>query len=154
MEVGHIMGQVRKTAKNGTSGTDATETPPERPCILPKTRKLSRRVASAIPDVFSPEFWSDQDSRLHVARTIKRMVARLMDDAGADSYQKELLSQRAVFLALQLETAEIEAARSGNFDPGQYTQGVNALLGLLKALGLEKKARKVGLKDYLVGGSA
>lgn len=121
---------------------------------LPMTRKLKRRRTATIPDTFSPEFWEDQDSRLHVARTIKRMVNRLIADAGVDSYQREIIAQRVVFLTLQLETAEIEAARSGRFDLGCYTQGVNALLGLPKALGLDKKARKVGLRDYLVGGEA
>lgn len=118
---------------------------------LRRTRKLKRRQAAAIPAVFAPEFWSEQDGRLHVARTVREMVARLRADAGADSYQKDLLIQRAVFISLQLETAEITAARSGDFDAGVYTQQVNSLLGLLKALGLEKKARKVGVKDYLAG---
>jgi hypothetical protein len=123
----------------------------EGPTLLPQTRKVKRRLSAAIPTQFVPEFWTDQDNRQHVARTIRQMVARLRQDVGADSYQKDLLIQRAVFLSLQLETAEIEAVRSGAFDPGVYTQQINSLLGILKALGLEKKAKKVGVKDYLAG---
>ncbi len=47
---------------------------------------------------------------------------------------------------------EVEASQAGTFDPGVYTQMVNCLAGLLKALGLEKRAKAVGdLKSYVEG---
>lgn len=45
----------------------------------------------------------------------------------------------AVFLGIQLETMEREAADSGEFDQGVYTQMANALSGILTKLGLGKK---------------
>ena len=54
--------------------------------------------------------------------------------------QTDLIAQRAVFVAVQLETMEIDGSEGKPFDPGVYTQMVNCLLGLLKALGLTNKA--------------
>ena len=74
----------------------------------------------------------------------------LKQDIQADSYQKDLLCQRAIFISVQLETMELLAAEKGNFNAGVYTQMVNALLGLLKSLGLERRAKTVvNLKTYI-----
>jgi hypothetical protein len=44
------------------------------------------------------------------------------------------------------------AAEKGNFNAGTYTQMVNALIGLLKSLGLERKVKKVeSLQTYIKG---
>jgi hypothetical protein len=106
----------------------------------------------AIPATFVPDFWSEQDHRTHAVQEIRRRFKLLLADSGADSFQKEIIAQRAVFLSLRLETQEVEYARTGEIDTGVYTQQVNSLLGLLKALGLDKKARKVGLRQYLGSG--
>jgi hypothetical protein len=98
-----------------------------------------------------PKFWEEQDGRYAVAREIRSRVQRLREDAGADSFQKDVLCQRAVFIALQLESMEIAAVESGKFDPGSYTQMVNCLVGLLRSLGLERKAKTIGLDAYLGG---
>jgi hypothetical protein len=111
---------------------------------------VRRRKAVNVPSVFVPQFWEDQDRRLHTAREIGRRVEALRADAGIDSVQKDLLAQRAVFISLLLETAEVRAARTGEFDAGSYTQMVNCLNGLLKALGLEKRVLDAGdLKSYI-----
>ncbi len=65
-------------------------------------RKAKRRKRPAVPSVFVPQFWAEQDHRLHVAREVRRRVEALRADAGVDSAQKDLLAQRAVFVALQL----------------------------------------------------
>jgi len=45
---------------------------------------------------------------------------------------------------------ELVAAEQGKFNAGVYTQMVNSLVGLLKSLGLEKKAKKVvNLQSYV-----
>lgn len=112
-------------------------------------KRFKNRDCDLLPRRFAPEFWADQDGRTPLPREIKRRVKALCLDAGADSEQKRLIAQRAVFLSLQLETAEVRAIRDGQLDCGIYTQQVNSLLGCLKALGLERKARKIGLKDYM-----
>lgn len=85
-------------------------------------------------------------------REIKKRLTRLMEDVGADSYQKELLVRRAIFISVQLETMEVNAAEGGMFDMGCYTQAVNALSGLLTKLGLDRKAQEViDLQDYIKG---
>lgn len=103
-----------------------------------------------IATTFKPMFWDDLDGRTGIAQTIRDRYAALRTDAGAESRQREILCQRAVFMCVCLETMECEALATGKFDAGVYTQMSNALLGLLKALGLDRRVKKVGaLKDYI-----
>jgi hypothetical protein len=103
-----------------------------------------------VPARFTPRFWEGADGRCAVVKEIQRRHERLRRDSGADSYQKELLCQRAVFISLQLETAEREATETtGKFDAGVYTQMTNSLMGLLRALGLERKVQAIGLRAYI-----
>lgn len=113
--------------------------------------KKSQSLATTLPERFTPQFWQEADQRLAIVREIRRRVTALKADSGADSAQKQTLCERAVFLALQLETQEREAVENGRIDLGSYTQGCNALLGLLRALGLQKHAKPVNgdLKTYL-----
>jgi hypothetical protein len=103
----------------------------------------------ALPDQFVPQFWENEDGRYAIVRAIRERYETLKADCGIDSFQKDLLCQRAVFVSLQLETLEITAARTGKFNAGVYGQLVNTFLGLLKSLGIERKAKKVGLSDYV-----
>lgn len=99
---------------------------------------------------FVPQFWDEADGRSAVVKEIKRRVDELREHAGADSAQKRMLCERAVFIGLQLETMERTATEQGKLDLGVYTQASNALLGLLKALGLDRKVKSVhDLKSYL-----
>ncbi len=74
---------------------------------------------------------------------------RLKADAGCDSAQKKLLAERAAFVACQLETAEVNAVEGGKMDVGAYVQAVNCLLGLLRALGLNRQTKQLGLRGYV-----
>jgi hypothetical protein len=104
------------------------------------------------PQSFVPRFWEELDQRSYAVREMVRRVTVLKEHVCADSAQKEILLQRVVFLSIRLETMEVSAAEGGEFDEGKYTQAVNSLLGLLKALGLENKAKKVlNLKSYVEG---
>jgi hypothetical protein len=108
-----------------------------------------KRVVT-IPERFVPQFWSEADGRCALVKEIRRRVEVLRQDTGADSAQKRTLCERAVFIALQLETMEREAVDNGKLDLGVYTQGTNALLGLLRALGLERRVKSAhDLKSYL-----
>jgi hypothetical protein len=113
---------------------------------VPKTKKKKPKL----PIVFEPHLLQDADNRFGIIKEIKRRYRVLVEDAGADSYQKEVLCERAVFLAVRLETMERMAAETGEFDAGIYTNMTNTLIGLLKALGLEKQFKKtVDLKSYV-----
>lgn len=109
-----------------------------------------QRKEIALPNRFRPQFWDEQDGRSVVVKEIRNRVAQLEQDCGADSYQKQLLCQHAVFIALQLETAQIDAVHGKPFNAGVYTQMVNCLSGLLAKLGLEKAIPKaIDLKAYV-----
>ena len=113
-------------------------------------RREQRRKELAIPETYTPRFLADLDGRYAIAKEIRQRYATLTEDTGADSQQKEMLCQRAVFIGVQLETMECLVVESGKFDPGIYTQMTNSLLGLLKALGLERKIKDAAsLKSYM-----
>src|SRR5690606_36982738 len=92
---------------------------------------------------FVPMFWEQADGRTTAVREIQRRIDVLQADCGADSIQKKMLCQQAVFLHLQLETQQRVALETGKFDASVFTQMSNALLGLLKSLGLDRKTKKV-----------
>jgi hypothetical protein len=103
-----------------------------------------------LPDKFEPRFWDSADGRCSIIKEIRRRYLTLKEDTQSNSYQKDLLCQRAIFISVQLETMERVAAEKGKFNAGVYTQMVNALVGLLKSLGLERRAKKVvNLKTYI-----
>jgi hypothetical protein len=106
-----------------------------------------------LPTKFKPRFWKDSDSRIHVVRLVRKRYQLLMENCGGhESYQRDLLCQRVAFLSCVIETKEVKAAEGEDLDLGSYTQMVNALVGLLRILGLEKRLRNVtDLKAYLDG---
>lgn len=120
------------------------------------TSKYKRRKEMSIPDHFVPRFWDEVDGRSIIYKKITERINRLMEDAGVDSIQKELIAQECIFVAVQLETMRVKAAETGDFNSGSYTQMVNCLSGLLSKLGLERQdVRKVvTLHDYVKGGGA
>lgn len=125
---------------------DRGDTGPE-----PRDTGTSSRKRGSLPARFVPRFWSDADRRCAVVRQVEERVEALVADCGADSTQRRLLAERAAFIAIQLETAERGAIETGKLDAGSYVQACNALLGLLKALGLEKRVAAQGLKAYVEG---
>ena len=117
---------------------------------MPSSTRVQHRKSIAIGRRFTPKFWSEVDGRFGAKKEIMRRYRQLIEDCGADSFQKKMICQRAVFLSIQLETMEREAADGERFDPGIYQQGVNALSGLLTKLGLGKKQKSPDdLKTYL-----
>lgn len=113
---------------------------------MAQTKKVAK-----VPKTFTPRFWDELDGRYGIAKEIRRRYEVLRADAGGDlSTQRDMLCQRAVFIGVCLETLETEAAETGEFDAGVYTQMSNALLGLLKALGLDRQVKKAtDLRAYL-----
>ena len=115
-----------------------------------KKRSRQNKKQIALPEHFVPQFWEDSDGRVAIVRMIRERLDTLKADCGANSFQKVLLCQRAVFISIQLETMEVNATQTGNIETGVYTQMVNSLVGLLKSLGLERKAKHVeSLQSYV-----
>lgn len=112
-------------------------------------KRIGKTDAIALPSTFQVRFWEVADGRFHAIKLVRKRVRELKQDCGCDSMQKDLLCQRVVFLSLQLEAQERAAAEGGEFNAGVYTQQLNCLLGILKALGLEKRMKKVGLSQYI-----
>jgi hypothetical protein len=113
--------------------------------LEPGVDKKSTRgnLRPSLPVKFEPRFLDDADSRIAVVRTIRKRVELLKEHCGADSYQKEMMCLHAAFLHVRLESMEVEALEGEPFNAGEFTQAVNCLTGLLKALGLDKHAKNV-----------
>lgn len=109
----------------------------------------------APPDKFSPGWLDQLDGRTGIAQAMRQRYASFTNDLGGDdrlSYQQRVLVERALWLEYYLHTQE-KAMASGEaeFEPGKYTQSVNALSGLLTKLGLDRMAREVSFTDYVKG---
>lgn len=117
-------------------------------------RKYVNTKDQDLPARFKPQFLDNLDGRPHVVRTLRNRLQQLKDDCGCDSYQKSILAERCVFLTTKLETMECQAIEKGIIDFGSYVQAVNCLIGLLKSLGLQRKAKEVeSLQSYVKGKS-
>ncbi len=115
--------------------------------------KCRRKQSVALPQKFEARFWELADHRTGLVKAIRRRYEELKEDCCADSVQKDMLVQRAVFLAIQLESMEVTAAETGQLDLGFYTQATNALSGLLTKLGLEKQFEQtLDLQEYIKNG--
>jgi len=103
------------------------------------------------PGGHTPRFWSDVDNRLCCVKRIKRRLEKLRAGGHVDTYEKELLAQRACFLSLHIEELERDSVEGKKIDKGSYVQAVNCLMGILRVLGLGSKAaaKKRSLKDAI-----
>ena len=129
----------------------ADDSPQKVPSKRPTTRagRQARQVA-ALQTTFQPRFIETADQRLRAIKLIRQRLERLKEEAGCDSFQKEMLAEQAIFIAVQLETMKVTALEGGEFSPGSYTQMVNCLAGLLGKIGLQRQAAKVlDLNAYL-----
>ena len=113
-----------------------------------------KKKAVEVSTKFVPKFWEDIDKRCAIVREVRTRYKELIEHTGADSVQKTMLVQRAVFINIRLETMECEAAQGGRFDEGVYTQMVNTLTGLLNKLGLDRSEAdaQMNLKAYVKHG--
>ena len=83
---------------------------------------------------------------------LERIGALEGDAGGADglSHARRSLIRRAVWIEALCEGHELRLAAGEAIDVGALTQLTNSLLGLYRALSLERRARRVPpLKGYL-----
>lgn len=106
-----------------------------------------------LPNDFTPRFLESLDGRTIAARMLRERLAEVQSDlGGADSlsYAQRSIARRAIWLESWLETQEFHAAKGQQIDIGRQTQALNTLLGLFRAIGLERRARDVpSLHEYL-----
>jgi hypothetical protein len=123
--------------------------PAEKAKTLPARYRQDRRIAS----------W-DLDWRSPIAIRVMSELLVLANDLGgweSLSRQKQILVEKVTFLHLkttEYETAVLEG-KPPPFEPGVYSNKVNVLQGLLKALGLERAARRLpSAVSYIASRSA
>ena len=109
--------------------------------------------SSEIPDRYSADWLQRLDGRTSIARVICDRLEELQNDLGGRdglSYQQRSLTKRAIWMEAIIEQQELALARGEEIDQGKLTQAVNSLIGLLKTLGLERKAAEVPtLAEYI-----
>ena len=106
-----------------------------------------------IPSEYSADWLEKLDGRTRLAQAVHRRYETLAADLGgldALSYQQRSICKRAIWMEAIIEQQEAALARGEEVDQGKLTQAVNTLIGLLKTLGLERKATDVpDLQSYL-----
>lgn len=113
--------------------------------------RLRGKTRVKLPKRFKPRVFEEADGRYWLVKELKRRCEALMIDTAADSVQKRMLCQEAVFVGAQLETMRVNAAEGKSIDFGSYTQMLNCLQGILSKLGLEKQLRRhvSALEEYI-----
>jgi hypothetical protein len=115
----------------------------------PRGNRTEKIPKGSLPQVWEPKALSNADGRWTVIKVLKEKIERLKNDVGCDSFQKEMLCERAGFLTAILETMETNAIEKGQLDAGCYTQSLNALVGILRQLGMKKITKKCSLNEYV-----
>lgn len=114
--------------------------------------------SAELPSRYSSDWLCRLDGRTKLAQAARMRLEDLHANLGgrdALSYQERSLCKRIVWLEAQIEQREAALARGEEIDEGRHTQSVNALVGLLKAIGLERRQRDVPtLSEYLANREA
>jgi hypothetical protein len=105
------------------------------------------------PERYSQGWIAGLDMRTAIGRDMAARYAEVCGDLGGEgslSYAQRSLIERALWAEFWIASQERQLAEGGDTDMGRYTQATNSLLGLWKALGLERKARDVtDLQSYI-----
>lgn len=105
------------------------------------------------PERFEPGFIARTDMRYALPKLLReRLRALVADLGGADalSYQERSLAERLIHLEWQLGEWEALARDGKPVDHARYLHAVNALNGLVRSLGLKRRAKPIeSLPEYL-----
>jgi hypothetical protein len=113
------------------------------------TRGVSENLLTRLPARVARFPWADVDRRSRPAREIAADYWRLATDLGgieALSTQQLALVERASFLLMRIrqhESAVIAGRDDSPIDNGTHSNYCNVLTGVLKALGLERRAKDI-----------
>ena len=116
-----------------------------------KPGQMSQKPAR-LPEKFDPVFPANLDGRTVAARELKGRLDELMADLGgpdALTYQRRTLCKRVIFIEARLEAMDVAFALGLGSDTGRYAVLNNALVGVLKALGLRRQPKHLTLEQYL-----
>lgn len=108
-----------------------------------------------LPAKYEPGFLREMDLRTGLAQRLHENFNAICDDAGgaADlAHTKLAMIERFVFLEAMLATMEQQIADGADNATellGKWVQGINAMQGLAKLIGLERQARRADLKAYM-----
>lgn len=141
----------------GVSTAEAPRTRRSRPDHGPSTRGRRLPLLATLPERYSPNYVEKLDRRTAVGRTVVERVASLeQDQGGADtlSHARRSLVRRAVFLEVLVESQELRMLDGEALDAGAYTQCLNSLLGVYRALGIERRVKPAKRLRDAVGGGA
>lgn len=110
------------------------------------------------PERFEPGFLASADMRFALPKLLAaRLRALVADLGGADalSYQERSLAERLIHLEWQIGEWEALARDGKPVDHARYLHAVNALNGLVRSLGLKRRAKPVpSLAEFLAGHAA
>ena len=109
-------------------------------------------AAKQIPTEYTPDWLEKMDGRTRMAQVINARYHSLTNDLGGVdhlSYQQRSLARRALWFEAMLEQWEAALAKGEDVDPGKLTNTTNTLIGLYKALGLQRQSREVSLADVI-----
>jgi hypothetical protein len=103
---------------------------------------------TAPPDRFQQGWLDRLDGRYALARDLRARFQALTDDLGGAanlSYAERALAEHALWLDHWLHEQEraLAEGRMKDFDVGRWTQGLNALSGVLTKLGLKRVPKDV-----------
>ena len=119
---------------------------------------MGRGKTDTVPGQFSQDWIARLDGRTTLARAVRDRLHTLQTDLGGESalsYQERSLCRRAVWLECLIEQRESMLAKGHEIDEGSHTQSINALMGVWKALGLQRRQRDVPtLSEYLANREA
>ena len=99
---------------------------------------------------FSLKMIDQADHRFAVVKQMKARVDQLLEESGSDTFAKQCLAGRAVFILSYLESTELDALEGKQIDWKMYFQSVRSLGEVLSKIGMDKEAKSaVRLADYI-----
>ncbi len=106
------------------------------------------------PERFEPGFIASTDMRFALPKLLRERLRTLCTDLGGEaalSYQERSLAERLIHLEWQVGEWEARARDGKPIDHARYLHAINALNGLVRSLGMKRRARELSLADVLNG---
>lgn len=118
---------------------------------------MAKPKLRSLPGKYTPGFLRQMDRRTELSERLRVAFDNITTDAGgADdlAHVKLALVERFVFLEAMLSTLENEIVNSTDTTNqaelvGRWTAAVNTLVGLSKAIGLDRKVPKTDLRAHI-----
>ena len=108
---------------------------------------------STLPRKYRPGFLGELDRRTRLPKALRADIVALVADLGGLeelSYQQRAIVEEVVWVRARLNQLKSQAIATGKFDDRGYVPLINSLIGLLRTLGIERKAKRVmGLHELL-----